>query len=373
MAGATFPVRLIYSDPPGYAKGGLVDAALAVKRAGRKGDSEIIHINKAELAELTRQWGRPSINPRTGMPEFFLGKIGKKLKKIGKIALPIASVAANFIPGVGPLVSAGLGAASGLLNGGGIGGALMGAAPGLLGGGFRQLGVPIGLQRSPLAMGAQTEGPQPGIQSAYEAPPQPVSSGDIPDLSVQPSNGVSFANDDLSVGPRPSLDIPDVRQAPRPSWGNQNFMGTGIKNKHAIIGGLIGGGLLASALKKKPKDVEPMDPFGGAYSGDTFFGGWRPGSRAPSSGYGYAEGGSLAVQGPGDGRDDQIDARLSDGEYVMDAETVAMLGNGSNKAGAAALDKMRVNLRRHKGRNLARGSLSVKAKQPEAYMKRGRV
>ena len=85
-----------------------------------------------------------------------------------------------------------------------------------------------------------------------------------------------------------------------------------------------------------------------------------------------AMGGAFAVGGPGDGRSDDIPAQLSDGEYVMDAETVALLGNGSSKAGAAQLDKFRANIRKHKGRNLARGKFSVKAKQPDAYLSGGR-
>jgi hypothetical protein len=84
-----------------------------------------------------------------------------------------------------------------------------------------------------------------------------------------------------------------------------------------------------------------------------------------------AEGG-YAVGGPGDGRDDKIPAMLSDGEYVIDAETVAMLGNGSTKAGADALDKFRVNIRKHKGRALSKGKFSDNAKKPEQYLKKGR-
>lgn len=82
---------------------------------------------------------------------------------------------------------------------------------------------------------------------------------------------------------------------------------------------------------------------------------------------------SFAVSGPGDGRDDKIDALLSDGEYVMDAETVALLGNGSSKAGAEALDQFRVNVRKHKGQKLAAGRFSAKAKRPEQYLKKGRA
>jgi hypothetical protein len=85
---------------------------------------------------------------------------------------------------------------------------------------------------------------------------------------------------------------------------------------------------------------------------------------------GYAEGG-FAVEGPGDGRDDKIPALLSDGEYVIDAETVALLGNGSNKAGAELLDQFRVNVRKQKGQKLARGEFSEDAKRPEHYMAGG--
>ena len=80
---------------------------------------------------------------------------------------------------------------------------------------------------------------------------------------------------------------------------------------------------------------------------------------------GYAEGG---VDGPGDGRSDSIPAQLSDGEYVIDAETVALLGNGSNKAGAKKLDQFRVNIRKSKGKHLAKGKFSVNAKKPESYL-----
>jgi len=85
-----------------------------------------------------------------------------------------------------------------------------------------------------------------------------------------------------------------------------------------------------------------------------------------------AKGGStnrFAVRGPGTGRSDDIPANLSDGEYVIDAETVALLGDGSSKAGADKLDRFRVNVRKHKGKSLAAGRFSVAAKRPEVYLK----
>lgn len=82
---------------------------------------------------------------------------------------------------------------------------------------------------------------------------------------------------------------------------------------------------------------------------------------------------SYAVNGPGTGRSDEIPALLSDGEYVIDAETVALLGDGSPKAGAERLDSFRVNVRKHKGSKLAKGEFSPNAKRPEHYLKGGRA
>jgi len=85
----------------------------------------------------------------------------------------------------------------------------------------------------------------------------------------------------------------------------------------------------------------------------------------------YAHGGPLMqlARGAGSGRADTIDARLSDGEYVMDAETVALLGDGSTQEGARRLDEMRHNIRVQKGRALARGKFSPNAKSPLQYLK----
>ena len=74
------------------------------------------------------------------------------------------------------------------------------------------------------------------------------------------------------------------------------------------------------------------------------------------------------VEGAGDGQSDDIPAMLADGEYVIDAETVAQLGNGSNKAGAKVLDSFRENIRAHK-RNAPLNQIPPKSKSPLAYLK----
>jgi hypothetical protein len=88
-------------------------------------------------------------------------------------------------------------------------------------------------------------------------------------------------------------------------------------------------------------------------------------------GFGYNAGGETPaelVRGPGSGRSDDIPARLSDGEYIMDAETVALLGDGSTDEGARRLDELRKRLRMHKGKELSKGKFSSAAKQPEQYL-----
>ncbi len=87
-----------------------------------------------------------------------------------------------------------------------------------------------------------------------------------------------------------------------------------------------------------------------------------------------AKGGALGqmrgyAKGSGSGRADTINARLSDGEFVIDAETVALLGDGSSEEGARVLNRMRGEIRQQKGKALAKGKFSPNAKSPLTYIK----
>jgi hypothetical protein len=62
---------------------------------------------------------------------------------------------------------------------------------------------------------------------------------------------------------------------------------------------------------------------------------------------------------------------LADGEYVIDAETVAQIGNGSTKAGAQALDKFRESIRAHK-RSAPINKIPPKTKALTSYLKGAR-
>lgn len=78
--------------------------------------------------------------------------------------------------------------------------------------------------------------------------------------------------------------------------------------------------------------------------------------------------GGASVHGEGDGQSDDIPAMLADGEYVIDAETVAQIGNGSTKAGAKALNKFRENIRAHK-RGAPIDKIPPKTKALTSYLK----
>jgi hypothetical protein len=79
----------------------------------------------------------------------------------------------------------------------------------------------------------------------------------------------------------------------------------------------------------------------------------------------------FAVGGAGTGQSDDIPTMLSDGEYVIDADTVAALGDGSSKAGASVLDKFRQEIRKQK-RSAPVNDIPPKAKSPMEYLKMAR-
>ena len=64
---------------------GLIEKAQQVRKAGRYGDSELIHVNPDEKAMLDHMAPMTTINPETGLPEYFsLKKVFKGAKKAVK-------------------------------------------------------------------------------------------------------------------------------------------------------------------------------------------------------------------------------------------------------------------------------------------------
>jgi hypothetical protein len=84
--------------PQGFARGGIASLnpiAGAMAQQGRYGDTMLAHISPREAAMLKDMGGSGTINPMTGMPEFFIKKIfkgaKKALKKVGQAVKKFAS------------------------------------------------------------------------------------------------------------------------------------------------------------------------------------------------------------------------------------------------------------------------------------------
>jgi hypothetical protein len=93
-------------------------------------------------------------------------------------------------------------------------------------------------------------------------------------------------------------------------------------------------------------------------------GNMQKGFMGSGSAPGYAAGGSPRfLSGGGDGMSDSIrasingtqEARLADGEFVIPADVVSHLGNGSSKAGAKQLYSMMDKVRRARTGNPKQG------------------
>lgn len=118
------------AQPQGFAKGGLADAAEALRQKGRGGDTILAHINPEEAMILKAMGGSGTINPATGLMEFKGGgfnpvkAVGNAFKAVGNavksvVASPVgkivATVALTAALGPGGLAIGGtLGAGAGL-------------------------------------------------------------------------------------------------------------------------------------------------------------------------------------------------------------------------------------------------------------------
>jgi hypothetical protein len=132
-----------------FAAGGIAELkpiAKAIASYGRNGDTMLAHITPAEARMLRRRGGSGTINPKTGLPEFFLKKlfkgIGKALKSVGRavkkfanstVGRLVTTVALGFF--LGPMAVQAMGLASGSMAAAAVTGFVGGAGSSLLAGG----------------------------------------------------------------------------------------------------------------------------------------------------------------------------------------------------------------------------------------------
>jgi hypothetical protein len=242
-------------------------------------------------------------------------------------------------------------------------GAMGGTAPPALGGaGTAALAKPPGAPAMSNAL------PMPGVAGQNG---QSITGGIASQLNrPQPSSGLTAHQPTAS--PQPVTNAPALQRGPvqRPLVGMQRPM---MRASGGSTVDAPGNGPMASSHVIQESGVSPLSQM---YQSRRQWQG--PSSQNIGMPQGHASGGSEGplshvsrhVVGPGDGTSDDIPARLANGEYVMDAQTVSMLGNGSNDAGAKKLDAWRQNIRKQKGKALAKGEMAPDAhKNLNRYMK----
>ena len=390
----------------GYSRGGLKVAGRRIAAQGRGGDTMLAHINPREAQMLMSRGASGTINPATGLPQF--------KSSWGSILGAILPIALSFIfPGVGTAIGAALGASgafgtalgsavigagAGAISGGGKG-ALIGGLTGGLGSYF--LGPAIGQATD--AIGLTGAGGLFGGEAASGAAGAAAgeASGAAGAGAGASSTGQPIAHIDAYNSPSNQIVRGLKSLIPGPDSTFKDYAKLGIL-------GLTAGSLLsqpepvkAAVASLSPSQQEyfnrqpvnwdwdkmqsdansrnmSLSEYMSSNWNNVTGGQYNKAAPAvaaaqPATAF-AAQGGALnrisnRARGSGSGRDDTINARLSDGEYVMDAETVALLGDGSNAEGARRLDQMRKEIRAQKGKSLAKGKFSPNAKSPLAYLK----
>lgn len=359
----------------GMKEGGLASVAKTLESKGRGEDSMLIHMSPNEIAGLQAaaesMGGTLTINPETGLPEAdIFNRIGKGFKKLAKNPIVRTAVAALAAPYLPPIFGS-TAITAGLLTGAGT----------MIGGGNFQQGVQSGLMAwgGAKALGATGYG-QPG---GYSLPGLPQPTAMNPSIGAE-FGGIGASPDDIA-GFTPSpvqeqlANIPAGGSAASQMAANNATGSTilGMKPETALILGTVGSGLyegkqerdmfekqyddyLADVAARKRRGLESFE----RSSMPTLVASGGLISLA-KGGITYAEGGGTTgpsneprmVKGNGDGMSDSIpatiegvqEARLANDEFVIPADVVADIGNGSSSAGAKQLYAMmdRVREARH--------------------------
>ena len=401
------------------AQGGLAAAADHIASKGRGEDTTLVHMTPGEVQSLQKMamagGGSLTVNPATGLYEAgFLKNMLPMIAGIGLNAL---------FPGSGALIGLGVGGfeaartgdiGKGLLAGlGAYGGAGLGSAMGI---GAAAPSTTAGITSSvaPTATTAATTAPTTlGSTAGLDATTKALTSGSTltnPAAStfgsIAPSTGAStlgsitaptgasaassmapsqiakygFAaaapvlNDALTppginpVAPEKSSGeyISKDFRAYVPNQPNPYYRPQGLGYTGYAAGGMI------DPMQRMPNGgLAAIQGMRDGYSAPMTMDGNIPQMAGGGSIGGYSDGGRM-LKGPGDGMSDSIPgvignkqpARLADGEFVVPADVVSHLGNGSTDAGAKRLYGMMDKVRK------ARTGTKKQGKQikPEKYM-----
>jgi hypothetical protein len=235
--------------------------------------------------------------------------------------------------------------------------------------------MPAILAAGALGGGEYEPGPPPPLPEGWD---EPLPLYQMGQYYTYGQAGAPQSGQHLFMDPQPFAGVPSDPTTPTPGAGAdvQSMIAAGQPIPANLVGLQGTTALTQAGYTQDPNTGSWMPPqtqglaARGGYQRGGEFDYWSQNADVPAAAPSVAASGRY-VKGAGTGRSDDIPARLSDGEYVIDAESVALLGDGSGDAGARRLDEMRQNLRKHKATNLKKGGFSHKAKQPHQYMARG--
>ena len=199
---------------------------------------------------------------------------------------------------------------------------------------------PYWLQAGPTMIGSELA-QDPMQLSELENIFQQISPDIMSILAAQKQMAAPFARPETITSP---LDTPRMASGgSTPSWSSAFDPLTKLQAVFAPQGPVT---LSTSGQRRQPKRLtplrqitEPTEPEGMARGGlPAQYKAAAPAGHNPEFITGLT---GFYADGRGTGQSDDIPAMLHEGDYVMDADTVAALGDGSSKAGRQVLDKFR--------------------------------
>jgi hypothetical protein len=392
---------------PRYAEGGLANAAQNLAARGRYGDSTLVHMAPEELSglrALARAQGNDmTINPRTGLPEAFSLR---KLFKAASFILPFVPIPGLF--GMSSLLTKSIlsGVAAGASAKGGfdfkqaLGGGLKAYALGSLGekmgggptpgGGPTTPPVNVDPAAGGVEVGVNMTGPDAGFALSQGGPEAlntgsaaPISRVDAgfanvsdPGTIIKPGMApMTSSAPDIAGALPPGVDTVPGRMANVITPKGQGFGPAPLtKGTEIAMAGLGGFSLEKAAEEQRRYDMEAaairqeeeererrFEELARRTLGQVAV---KSGGQInlAKGGMTYMEGGGTTdvtgeprmVQGTGDGMSDSVpatiegvqEARLANDEFVIPADVVADIGNGSSNAGAKKLYNMMDRIRK---------------------------
>lgn len=374
--------------------------ARALASKGRGPDTTLVHMSVPEvqaLDKIARSHGLGSLttNPHTGLPE-------------AGLLSTLLPLGAMMIPGMQPMAMAALAGGAGMLGSALEGGTpndmLRSTVLGGIGGyGAGSMGLGQGAAKQAVDAGAMSGMPMTqGAQAAVDATTQglgiaqPTAANMAPaynptgtgigldaQIPMTPKPEFAMANNasgasQYAQGASPATWSPAHPAAPtnptaaapagipgatppinpsaaKPEQGFWSKLGDFTANHpDKMIPLALGGIRMLNGKKQQPlqQQARPTYQTATASTSPTAFNTYR-------TQRGFAQGGVTSlISGPGDGMSDSIPAyiqggaphvkepiKVTDGEYIVSADVVSGLGNGSTEAGARKLDQMMAKVR----------------------------